>query len=320
MIDLCTLGTGGSIPMPARALASLYVRCDGHALLVDCGEGTQMQIMKLGWGFRCIEAVLLTHFHADHVSGLPGFLLAQAKANRDQPLDLYGPPGLAHVVSSLRVIAPQLPYEVRCHDLAMEPSPIRVCGLDITAFPLRHSIPCLGYDFRLPRLPRFDPDAARHLQIPVRYWGQLQRGESVEVDGRRVEACLVQGEARTGLHFLYATDTRPSGNIREFGQGADLMILEGMYGDPEKANLAHKNHHMLFREAAECARDAGAGRLLLTHYSTSMEDPESFLEETRHIFPPTDCALDLSQATLQFDRAPVLNLRPLIPPVIPVES
>ena len=303
MLDLCFLGTGGSIPMPNRALASLYIRYNGHAILLDCGEGTQIGIMRLGWGFRCIDTLLLTHFHADHCSGVPGFLLALAKAGREEPLAIYGPYGLKRVIDSLRVIAPQLPYRLELHELPMSETDFSSIGLAIRSFPLDHGIPCLGYAFHLHRLPEFDPERADALGIPVRYWKNLQHGVPVTLGDRTYLPEEVRKAERPGLSFLYASDTRPVDGIVRLGRGTDLMILEGMYGEEDKFPLALKNHHMLFRESATLARDAGARQLILTHFSTSMEMPEESLPHATDIFPATTCATDGQCVTLEFPKS-----------------
>lgn len=301
MIDLAFLGTGGTLPMPDRALSSLYIRVGGRAAVIDCGEGTQISIMRLGWGIRNIEAILFTHFHADHCSGLPGLLLAIAKAKREEPLHLYGPTGLERTVSSLRVIAPCLTYPIVFHEMApAQPGNFRLLGMEVTPFAARHEMLCLGYDFRLPRPPAFDPVRARALDIPVTLWGKLQRGETVEHAGKVFTPDQVLGQARQGIHFLYSTDTRPVPSIAQLGREADLMILEGMYGSEDKEPLARKNSHMLFRESAALAREANARRLLLTHFSTSIEEPAEYLPAARAIFPNTDCAADLMNLTLHY--------------------
>ena len=292
MIDLCTLGTGGTMPLPTRALASLYVRNGGRALLVDCGEGTQIGIGRLGWGYLRIEAILLTHFHADHCSGLPGMLLALTKAGRTEPLHIWGPAGLCHVVTGLRVIAPQLSYETVLHELPAGGGRFEAAGLKVQAFPLDHGMPCLGYAFSLDRPREFMPEKARELGVPLRLWNRLQHGEPASDGEREWKPDQVLGEKRRGLRFLYATDTRPTPQIARIGAGADLMILEGMYGDGEDQPKALKNRHMMFSEAAALAAEAGASRLLLTHFSTSIEDPEVFLPAARSVFPETECAAD----------------------------
>lgn len=301
MLDLCFLGTGGSIPLPNRALASLYIRHEGRAILLDCGEGTQIGIMRLGWGFRCIDTLLLTHYHADHCSGVPGFLLALAKAGREEPLHIYGPAGLRRVIEGLRVIAPQLPYSLLLHELPMDVSHFDACGLHIRSFPLHHGMPCLGYHFTLNRLPEFDPVRARELQIPISLWKVLQHGEDVTVGETVFHPADVQKGSRKGISFLYASDTRPVPIISAMGENTDLMILEGMYGEEDKLPLAHKNHHMLFRESAALARDANTRRLILTHFSTSMEHPEEALEHALSVFPETTCASDGLCVTLKYE-------------------
>lgn len=297
MIDLCTLGTGGTMPLHTRALASLYVRNGARALLVDCGEGTQIWVGKLGWGFQRIEAILISHYHADHCSGLPGFLLALTKAGRTEPVHIWGPRGLNRVVSGLRVICPNLSFETVLHELPEEDGAFEAAGLRVRAFPLDHGLPCLGFRFDLDRPRAFLPERAQALGIPVRLWQRLQRGESA--GGWRPEQVL--GPERRGIAFLYATDTRPVPAVAAYGRGTDLMILEGMYGSDEDLPKALKNGHMLFRESAGLARDAGTGHLILTHFSTALEEPEACLDAARAVFPDTDCAADGMTLTLRYE-------------------
>ena len=299
MIDLCTLGTGGSMPMPDRALSSLYVRVNGRLLLVDCGEGTQTGVRKVGWGFSHVDAILITHFHADHCGGLPGFLLSIAKTPRTEPVHIYGPVGLKQVVSGLCVVCPPMPYPVILHELRDGDS-FEAIGLKVTCFALHHSVPCLGYRFELRRAPTFDPDKARALNVPLPLWRLLQQGEAVDYDGAHVAPSQVTGEPREGLSFLFATDTRPTPALIEQGRGTDMMILEGMYGGEDKRPQALKNRHMLFAEAADLARQAGTKALILTHFSPSMDEPEACLPAARDIFPETVCAHDGMCLTLRY--------------------
>lgn len=296
MIDLCTLGTGGTMPLHTRALASLYVRCGRRALLVDCGEGTQVEIGRLGWGFQRLEALLITHFHADHCSGVPGFLLAMTKAGREEPFHIWGPRGLTRVIEGLRVIAPALSFPVVLHELPPEGEAFTAAGLSVQAFPLEHGMPCYGFRFHLPRQGVFQAERARALGIPVPLWRRLQQGECLE--GWTPE--MVMGPERPGIAFLYATDTRPTPAIVRAGRGTRLMILEGMYGAEEDLPKALKNSHMLFRESAALAAEAGTEQLLLTHFSTSLEEPEAFLPAARAVFPATDCARDGLTLTLAY--------------------
>ena len=296
MIDVCLLGTGGMMPLPKRKLTSLYVRMDGRALLIDCGEGTQTAIREAGLRFKCIEGIFITHFHADHTSGLPGLLLTLGNEGRTEPLHMYGPEGLAAVVNALRVIVPELPFEIVFHELPMAESHFACAGLSADVFPLDHGMPCLGLRLRLERKRRFDPDSARMRGVPVKYWGRLQNGESV--GGFTPEDVL--GQARKGLSLLYATDTRPVEAIARHAQGADLLVLEGMYGEAEKLPRAQEAHHMMMQEAAAIARDANAKALWLTHFSPATPEPEIFADELREIFENTVIGSDGMMQTLRF--------------------
>lgn len=299
MLDVCLLGTGGMMPLPGRWLSSLLVRCQGRLLLVDCGEGTQVSQKVLGWGFKALDTICLTHYHADHVAGLPGMLLTIGNAGRTEPLTILGPPGLERVVAGLRTIAPELPYSVRC----VEPGPGQVLechGLRLAVLPLDHSLPCLAYALEAPRARPFLPERAQALGLPVQLWGRLQRGEPVEWSGRRVAPDEVLGPERRGLRVVFVTDTRPTPGLPAFVGGADLLVCEATYGDQADLPKAIERKHMTFAEAAELA---GAGRvrqLWLTHFSPALEEPERYLEQAQAIFPNTVVGYDRLQASLRF--------------------
>jgi len=302
VVEMCLLGTGGTLPIPERALSSLYVRVNGRAMLIDCGEGTQVGIRRLGWGFKCLDAICLTHFHGDHCTGLAGLLLSLEKAGREEPIDIYGPAGLKRVVEGLCVIVPRLGYTVRLHEFPSLGMEFEVNELKIRAFPLDHGIPCYGYRIHLPRAGAFDPEKAKVLKVPVEEWKRLQAGESVRVGIHKVSPGDVMGPERKGITFVFATDTRPCETLHKYAPGADLLILEGMYADEEKMPLAVKNHHMLFREAAEIAAEAGAERLILTHFSTSLETPEEEIDAAKSVFEETECGRDGMVITLRYPK------------------
>ena len=298
MIDVCLLGTGGMMPLPGRFLTSLYVRYDGHAILIDCGEGTQTAIRIAGLRFKCIDAIFITHFHADHMVGLPGLLLSMGNEGREEPLHMFGPIGLAATMNSLRAIAPELPFEIVYHEFDETQNAHFPCiGLEIDVFPADHGIPCLGYRMALERQRKFDPRRAKEKGIPVQLWGRLQKGEAV--DGYTPDDVL--GEARRGLSLLYATDTRPVPGIAQFGREADLMILEGMFGEPDKQERAEISHHMMMQEAAQLAKETGAKELWLTHYSPATPEPEQYEAQLREIFPQTVVSQDGRMTTLRFE-------------------
>lgn len=297
MVDVCLLGTGGMMPLPHRALTSLYVRCQGHALLIDCGEGTQTAIRGAGQKFKPIDAILITHFHADHIAGLPGLLLTMGNDGRTAPVTIYGPAGLTKIVEALCTIAPEVPFPVRVCELNGEHTQFKCIGLTVDAFALEHRVPCYGYGFTLHRGRKFNARRARELGVPVSAWNRLQRGETV--DG--VSPGDVMGAERKGVKFLYATDTRPVPAIAEYGKDADLMILEGIFGGTEKQARAEETCHMMMWEAAEIARTANAKELWLTHFSPATQHPEEHEESMGVIFPHTVVGTDGMKKQLKFE-------------------
>lgn len=300
MLELCLLGTGGMLPLPYRALTSLMVRYNGSSLLIDCGEGTQNQIRLQGWSFKPIDVICITHFHADHISGLPGMLLTMGNAERTEPLTMIGPKGLERVVNSLRVIAPELPFDIRFIELTEQEQTIDICGLRIRAFRVNHRVTCYGYNIELDRAGKFDVARAKELSLPVQYWSVLQRGESVEYEGNVYTSDMVMGQSRKGLKVTYCTDTRPVDAIAEHAKYADLFICEGMYGEDEKDDKAKEHKHMTMREAAELAKRAEVKELWLTHFSPATSRPKEHEDMVQSVFPNGHIAKDRTECTLQF--------------------
>jgi ribonuclease Z len=304
MIDVCLLGTGGMMPLPYRFLTSLLVRYNGTSILVDCGEGTQVALRKKGWSPNPIGMMLFTHYHADHISGLPGMLLTMGNADRTEPLTMVGPKGLEKVAGALRVIAPGLPFEIRYQELTEKEETISLPGEEdftIRAFRVRHSIPCYCYSMELKRAGLFDLERAMALDVPKPFWGRLQRGETLEYEGRVLTPDMVLGPPRKGLKLCYATDTRPCPSIVEAARDAELFICEGMYGDESMIGKARENRHMTFCEAGRLAAEAGAKELWLTHYSPSLGKPDDYMDGIRAIYPGAVAARDGRTTTLKFD-------------------
>ncbi len=301
MLDVCLLGTGGMMPLPKRWLTSLMLRYNGSNLLIDCGEGTQIAINKKGWSFKSIDTILFTHYHADHISGLPGLLLAIANSDRREPLTLIGPKGLERVVRGLRVIAAELPFEVRTVEITENTQAFERNGYHITAFRVRHSVICCGYTLEIKRGGRFDAERAKAAGIPLKCWNPLQKGNTMTVDGVTYTPDMVLGPARKGLKITYVTDTRPIREIADHAEGSDLFICEGMYGEPEKAGMAVEKKHMTMQEAAKLALASGVGEMWLTHYSPSMVNPEWFMGDVRAIFPGAKAGKDGMSAELKFE-------------------
>lgn len=301
MLDICLLGTGGMMPLPYRWLTSMMARYNGQSILIDCGEGTQIALKEKGWSPNPIDVICFTHFHADHISGLPGMLLTMGNAERTEPLLLVGPKGLSRVVASLRVIAPELPFVIDCLELGEAEHTIRLDGFRIEAFRVNHNVPCYGYSIIIDRIGKFQVDKAVELGIEKKYWSRLQRGETIETKEMTLVPEMVIGPARKGLKVTYCTDTRPTEGIVKQAEGADLFICEGMYGEPEKKAKAKENKHMTFYEAAELAKRAQVKKLWLTHYSPSLNRPEEYLPATKKIFQETEVCRDGKTVELVFE-------------------
>ena len=301
MLEFCTLGTGGTLPIPERALSSLYVRVNGRSMLIDCGEGTQVGIRRLGWGFRCLEGLLLTHYHGDHCTGIAGLLLSLEKAGKDEPFHIWGPKGIKRMIEGLCIVVPPLSFPVILHEIPLSGDKLELIGLAIQAFPVNHGgIPCYGYRITLPRGAVFEPEKAKKLNIPMSEWKHLQEGQSIIAGGKTIRPQDVTGKERRGITLVFCTDTRPCETLERHAEDADILILEGMYGSEDKRQQALKNHHMLFSEAAEIAGKTQPGALLLTHFSTSVENPEEYLAETRKIFAHTWTAHDGETVTMRY--------------------
>lgn len=301
MIDVCLLGTGGMMPLPYRALTSLMVRYNGMNVLIDCGEGTQVSIKQQGWTVKPIDVICFTHFHADHISGLPGLLLTLGNAERTEPLTMIGPKRLEKIVNALRMIAPELPFPIRFIELEEEEESYTFNGLRINAFKVNHNIACYGYSLELDRAGKFDVEKAKAQEIPMPFWNKLQKGETIETDGKVYTPDMVLGAERKGLKLTYCTDSRPTKGIIKNAKDSDLFICEGMYGEPEKDAKAKEYKHMTFYEAAEMAKEAAVKEMWLTHYSPSLVRPQDYEEKVRKIFPNTIVAKDRRTTTLLFD-------------------
>ena len=264
-------------------------------MLIDCGEGTQLAVKKAGFSLGKIDLILLTHFHADHCSGLPGLLLSMGNEGRTEPLSVCGPKGVDEVVRALTIICPELPFRVRTRVLG-DFDTVRQGSFSVTAFEVKHTAVCLGYDVRIPRGGRFDVEKAKARGVPQRLWSMLQKGGSAEGFG----PSDVLGEARRGIHVTYATDTRPVEIISTMAAEADLLICEGMF-ERDKRQRALESSHMTMEEAARLAKDAGCRELWLTHYSPSLPDPEVCFHEASAVFPAARLGYDGITETIRFE-------------------
>lgn len=301
MIRVTLLGTGGTMPLKNRWLSSCLLSVFGHSVLIDCGEGTQIALKWAGQKSKPIDVICFTHFHADHISGLPGFLLTMSNEGRTEPLTMIGPVGLETIVRALCLIAPNLTFDIRFLEIPSDGTVIQSEPLTITPFRVRHGVPCLGYCFELKRVGKFDKEKALKNEVPLKVWSKLQHQDSVIYNDVVYTSDMVLGAPRKGLKVTYTTDTRPVKNIAVHAAGSDLLICEGMFAEEDKLERAIETGHMLFSEAAGIASQAQVKKLWLTHYSPSLEYPEEGLSFASAVFPQTECGFDGKTEDLLFE-------------------
>lgn len=291
------LGCGGMMPLPYRHLTSVLLRREGNLFLFDCGEGTQVSLRRLNLKWKKIDAIFISHTHADHVTGLPGILMLTAQVDRTEPLYIYGPPKIKeYVETSRKVLDMYINYPIVVQEIT---APCVVhSGKDfyIRAFPLEHTKTCVGYTLEeLDRPGEFNPQKAQELGVPCGpLWSQLQQGFEVQaLDGTTVKPEQVLGEKRSGRKFSFVTDTLYKPNIAPEVKGSDLLICEGMFED-ELIDQAKEKKHMTASQAATIARDAEVRRMCMIHYSPRYTDRDldKLLEEARAVWPKAELSRD----------------------------
>ena len=300
MLDVVPLGTGSALPTKTRHLSATAVRRDGRVVLFDCGEGTQLQLVRAGLGRGRLDAVCITHLHGDHLYGLPGLITTLALLGRTSPLTLVGPEELQAVLAAMPgARAADLPFEIRHVGLAAGFEHAVVYEdehVSVEARPIEHRVFCAGFRYTEKARPgHVDGDAARAAGLSARaHFEALRRGEpAVLADGTRVPPDGLVGPERPGASVAYVLDSMPCANGVALAQGADLLVHEATFGD-ERAERAAEVGHSTARQAAEVARDAGARRLLITHFSARYAgDVSALVAQAREVFPATDAAVEL---------------------------
>lgn len=315
LLNISLLGSGGGMPMPNRFLSSLVINYKGRKILVDCGEGSQVAMREIKSGFKFIDIVCITHSHGDHIFGLPGLLSTIGNSDRSEPITIIGPEGIEDIINGFRVAIPYLPYDINIienpkKDLGVNISSknieIREVGdspkvnILIKTLELEHSAPCLGYSFYISRKPKFYPEKAILNEVPKELWSRLQNGESITYKNKKYNPSMVLGKKRKGIKLSYITDTRPIETIPDFIDRSNLFICEGTYGDNEDLPKAIENKHMTFTEAAKLAYKGNVEELLLTHFSTAMDEPELYKANAIDIFQNTVIGYDGFTKTLSF--------------------
>ena len=291
------MGCGGMMPLPYRHLTSVLLRRDGDLFLFDGGEGTQVSLRRLNLKWKKINAIFVSHTHADHVTGLPGIMMLSAQVDRTEPLYIYGPPKITeYIETSRKVLDMYINYPVVVKEITAPCLVHEGDGFYIRAFPLSHTKTCVGYTLEeLDRPGEFNPDQALALGVPRGpLWGKLQHGQCVTLeDGKTVSPEQVMGASRSGRKFSFVTDTQYLPSIAKEVRGSDLLICEGMFAD-ELADQAKEKKHMTARQAATIARDAQVRRMAMIHYSPRYTDREldQLLQEAREVYPSAELTRD----------------------------
>ncbi|OQX28809.1 MAG: ribonuclease Z [Spirochaeta sp. LUC14_002_19_P3] len=303
------LGTGGMMPLPNRNLTSMLLRREGELFLFDCGEATQISLRQLNLKWKKISVILISHTHADHVTGLPGMLMLNAQVERSEPLIIIGPPKVKEYVNvNMQALDMYINYPIEVREISrpsVSQEVYRSEGYAIRSFPLRHSKVCVGYSFiEEPRPGIFHPERAQELGIPRGpLWGRLQKGESIILENqRRIEPSQVMGGARSGRKVSYVTDTAWIDTMPAEVSGSDLLLCEAMFAE-EHAETAREKKHLTARQAGEVAVKAGGIRRLgLFHYSPRYTNRELKIlrDECRQIFPEAFLARDRMLIELPF--------------------
>lgn len=291
------LGCGGMMPLPYRHLTSVLLRRDGDLFLFDGGEGTQVSLRRLNLKWKKINAIFVSHTHADHVTGLPGILMLNAQVERTEPLFIFGPPKIKeYIETSRKVLDMYINYPIEVKEISAPCTVYEGDGFYIRAFPLDHTKTCVGYTLEeLDRPGEFNPEKAQLLNVPVGpLWGKLQKGMSVTAsDGKTVFPEDVMGKKRSGRKFSFVTDTLYKPSIAKEVYGSDLLVCEAMF-ENDLIDQAKEKKHMTASEAAIIARDSNSLRMYMIHYSPRYNDKEleKLLLQAREIYPASELAKD----------------------------
>ncbi len=297
-MDLVFLGTGGSVPTARRSTACLLARVGGDRILFDCGEGSQRQ-MQRSTGLVQVDAIYVTHLHADHYLGIPGLLKTYDLNGRERPLRIIGPPGLADLVRALRRIFGRIAYELEVVELEAGAA-VRHEGYEVRPFAVEHRMTAHGYALVEDERPgRFDPEEARRLGVaPGPDFKRLQEGEAVAGEGGEVRPEQVMGAARAGRKLVVSGDTAPCEMTGIAAHDAQLLVHDASFAD-EEAQRARETGHSTARQAATLAASAGVAMLALVHIS-SRYDVRAVLAEAREELPGAVAPRDFDLVEIPF--------------------
>ena len=308
MIDMTLLGTSALIPLPERAETAALLKCGGRTILFDCGEGTQTAARKAETSLIKTDVIALTHYHGDHIFGLPGLLQTMTMMGRTEPLVIVGPGEIEKELEHMMALIGWLSYEVKLTAVPAKGVLLNDIsegwpdGAKLTPFETMHRVVSQGYVFELPRAGKFMPAKAKELGVPTNLWRLLQKGEAVEADGKTILPEMVLGEPRRGLKVVFSGDTAACETLEKAAEEADLLLCEATYGENGQGQLAADHGHMNFAQAGETAAKARVKRLWLMHYSQMIEDPEEYLPNAKAFFAQAECGADGKTITLRFEK------------------
>lgn len=303
MVNLLMLGTGGNVPSYNRFCSCLFINYKGKKILIDCGEGSQIAMKRYGCGFKNIDLILITHLHGDHINGMLGLLATMGNSEKRNPLTIVGPVGIKNAIKAMMVLWEGLPF-----DLQVVENPGGTFSLiddvlrevEISILELKHSTECLAYSLYFKRNRVFEVDKARANDVPQKLWKGLQSGRTYYIEDEVYTPDIVLGCERKGIRLSYVTDTRPINTIPEFIKGSDIFICEGTYGDDMDISKAVKNKHMTFREAASLAKEGRVDKLMITHFSPSIDEPRDYIDNAKSVFKNTVIAYDGIRVDLSY--------------------
>lgn len=304
MVDLVLLGCGGNVPMPNRNLSSLFINYRGKKILIDCGEGTQVSMRVKNCGFKDIDLILITHLHGDHIIGLIGLLSTMGNSGKVDDLTIVGPRGIIETMNAIKVLVEYLPYKLKVIEDPKETFSLEheiFKDLEISTLEVQHSTECLAYSLYFKRRAKFNVQKAIDNNVPKELWSRLQNHPEVFYDNKVYTSDMVLGDDRRGIKISFVTDTRPLFTIPEFIKESDLFVCEAMYGDDMDISKAVKNKHMTFTEAANLARLGNVKKLLLTHFSPSLENPHEYLGNATRVFENTIIGEDRLSLSLNYE-------------------
>ena len=302
MLRVIFLGTGGSLPTRNRNPSAIMVNREGELLLFDCGEGTQQQMMRARTGMMSLSSIFVSHFHADHFLGIPGLIQTMSFMGRTEPLLIYCPEGTREFTELFKAFG-FFNFKYEIYGIQLKPGDIlERNGYVIRALKTEHSIPSLGYALiENPRPGRFNREKAVELGIPPGpLFAELQKGNSLEVDGKLVKPEDVMGPLRPGRTIVYSGDTRPCESILEASRNADLLIHDCSFSD-EMADWAEESGHSTAGEVAALGKEARVRKLILTHISSRYtDDVDPILNDSKKILENAIVAEDLMEIEVPF--------------------